>query len=265
VNCKSCNKTLNDSQKFCDDCGAKVIYNRLTPKVLAAQINEQFLSLDNKFLQTFISLTKKPEDVIDGYINGVRKRFIGVIPYYALGLTVLGFQMFMIKSFFPEYLEVSNRAMSEGFLAGSGGKGKELADYFTKASEKINDYQGVLFSVLMPFLAIGTWIMYLDKRKYNYTEHLVINLYSNSQIIIFNAVLYLGFALLTSIDFVTVSAIITPITIIYGTFVFKRLYASSFFNALIRYLGAFVIYMITFFVLMVALIIILILYLKLKN
>ena len=79
MNCKNCNKPLNAIQKFCDDCGAKIIQNRLTPKVLAAQVNEQFISIDNKFLRTFIDLFKNPEIVIDGYINGTRKKHIDVL------------------------------------------------------------------------------------------------------------------------------------------------------------------------------------------
>jgi predicted amidophosphoribosyltransferase len=73
VDCKNCHKPLNDSQNFCDECGAKIIHNRLTPKVLLQQVNEQFLSIDNKLLRTFIDLFKKPDNVINGYINGTRK------------------------------------------------------------------------------------------------------------------------------------------------------------------------------------------------
>lgn len=73
MNCKSCNNTLRDTQNYCDDCGAKVIRNRLTPKVLATQVNKEFISFDNKFLKTFIDLFTKPEVVINGYINGTQK------------------------------------------------------------------------------------------------------------------------------------------------------------------------------------------------
>ena len=155
--------------------------------------------------------------------------------------------------------------MMDGFNAGSDGKGNEFAGNFVKASQIINDFQGVLFSLLMPFIAIGTWIMYSNKNKYNFTEHLVINLYSNSQIILFNFVLYIGFAFFSSLDFLTVSIIGTPITFLYGAFVFKQLHNSSFINAIIRYIGAYVIFMIAFFILMILLLIPVIIYLRIKN
>ena len=265
MNCKNCNNTLKETQKYCDECGAKVIQNRLTPKVLIHQINEEFWTFDNKFLMTFINLIRKPERVIEGYIKGIRKRFIGVIPYYAISLTVLGFQLFILKNFFPEYLEVQNQAMTEGFMMGSNGKGKEFLDNITLVANKLNDYQGVLFSLFMPFLAIGTWIVYLDKQNYNYTEHLVINLYTNSQLIFFNFVLYIGFASVASVGFVTVSLISLPITVLYGAFIFKRLYQSSYLNALVRYFGALILYMITFLIIMFIVMIAIILYLKFRN
>ena len=78
MNCKNCNNTLKENQRFCDYCGSPILKNRLTPKILLRQINEEFLSIDNKFLQTFLVLITKPEEVIDGYLNGLRKRYNGV-------------------------------------------------------------------------------------------------------------------------------------------------------------------------------------------
>ena len=108
MNCKNCNKALEDTQKYCDECGAKVIQNRLTPKVIATQVNEQFLSIDNKFFKTFIDLFKKPEDVIISYINGTRKKYIDVLQYFAVSLTLAGIQVFLMTTFFKEAFEFSS-------------------------------------------------------------------------------------------------------------------------------------------------------------
>jgi Protein of unknown function (DUF3667) len=244
MQCKNCNKVLNDNQKFCDDCGAKVIQNRLSPKILVRQIHEEFLSIDNKFLQTLFKLISKPESVIDGYINGVRKKFIGVIPFYAISLTVLGFQMFILKQFFPEFMDSQNNVFNESFKVGSAGKNNPFANF----PDILNDYQGVFFSILMPFIAIGTWILFLDIRKHNYTEHLVINLYTTAQTIFFSSAIYLLLAFFGTTDYLIASFIITPITVIYGAFVFKRLYKLPFFNIFIRYMAAYIIYFIIFLV-----------------
>ncbi|PHR71636.1 MAG: hypothetical protein COA67_06375 [Lutibacter sp.] len=70
--------------------------------------NEQFLNYDNKFLQTFIHLFTKPEVVIDGYINGTRKKYVNVISYFAIAITLSGLQMFILNKFFPEMLDFSS-------------------------------------------------------------------------------------------------------------------------------------------------------------
>jgi len=54
MNCKNCNITLTNEDNFCNNCGAKIIRNRITIRNLFETFSEQFLNYDNKFLQTFI-------------------------------------------------------------------------------------------------------------------------------------------------------------------------------------------------------------------
>lgn len=257
MNCKNCNKVLVDSQKYCDECGAKVIKNRLTPKVLAAQVNEQFLSIDNKFLQTFTALTVKPDKVIDGFINGQRKTYINVVTYYAVSLTILGFQMFILKNFFPEFLESQGTFFDESFKMGANGNNNP----FENLPDLFNNYQGVFFSIFMPFIAVGTWLVHLDKRKYNYTEHLVINLYLTAQTIYFSFFIFMVMAALNIKDYIFTTIIITLPLLLYGAFVFKKLYTTRFIKAFIKYCAAYMIYMIVFSVIMFAITIVFVIYL----
>ncbi len=257
MNCKNCNKVLSDTQKYCDECGAKVIRNRLTPKVLAIQVNQEFLSLDNKFLRTLICLFTTPEDVIGGFIDGTRKKYINAITYYAISLTLLGFQMFLLKQFFPEFLEPQFEAFKETFKVSGTGNENPFANY----GDFFSNSQGIFFSVLMPFTAIGTWLTYLDKRKYNYTEHLVINLYITAQTIFVNFVVVIIMAVFNVFDYLIASIIITPPIILYGAYVFKRLYNLSYINSLVRYIGAYIMYTIVFSIIIAIISVIAIIYL----
>ncbi|MEO1033377.1 MAG: DUF3667 domain-containing protein [Bacteroidota bacterium] len=256
MNCKNCNYPLSEGQNYCDNCGARIIRHRLTPKILAKQINEQFLSIDNKFLQTFIALFVKPEQVIDGYINGMRKKYIGVIPYYAVSLTVLGFQMFLLKNFFPDFLTAQDGLFADSFQFGSQSSEGPPMDF----PDLFNDYQGVFFSILMPFMAVGTWLVYLDKRKHNYTEHIVINLFLSAQTIYVSFILYLLLAILDVLDYLTASLIITLPLILYGAYVLNRIYKSLYLKSLVRYVAAYAIYMIVFFVIMMVVLVIVLIY-----
>ena len=74
--CRNCSKNLSPHAVFCNYCGGKIIKNRITVKNLLEDFNDRFLSIDGAFPKTFLALFKKPEDVIGGYINGVRKKYI---------------------------------------------------------------------------------------------------------------------------------------------------------------------------------------------
>lgn len=240
MNCKNCNKVLVDSQKYCDECSAKIIQNRLTPKVIAAQINEQFLSIDNKLLKTFIDLFKRPEVVINGYINGTRKRYIDVLQYFAVSLTLAGIQVFLMTTFFRDAIGFDSQ-LNQTIQSMPGRENNPFAgiesDIFTK-------YQGLIYILTVPLSALGTWLAYFitRNRKYNYTEHLVVNLYYSGQIIIITAVFSILF-LLFGLNYVIVSTILTLPTFIYFFYVLKRVFNEDFWNTLAKFILAMVIYL----------------------
>jgi uncharacterized membrane protein YvbJ len=84
MSCKNCGLALIEETNFCTACGAKVIRNRLTIKNLLEHAVEEFLSIDNKFLITITHLFTRPEVVIDGYINGLRKKYMNPISFLQL-------------------------------------------------------------------------------------------------------------------------------------------------------------------------------------
>lgn len=255
--CKNCNSRLEEACKFCFTCGAKIIKNRLTPRVLIKQMNEEFWTVDNKFVLTFLALFKKPEAVINGYISGTRKRYIGTIPYYALSLTILGFQFFLLQNIFPDFLTSQTNALL-GSLPNN--QIPKFNEQIMTSMDQMNDYIGIITSILVPFLALGTWIIFLDKRQHNYTEHLVINLYANAQLLIANFILVMTMAVFGISDFITISMLTTPLTIIYTSYIFKKIYKIGYFNALVRFLGAFFIYLISFGILAVIAVLLILLY-----
>lgn len=239
MNCKNCNKTLKDTQKFCDDCGAKLIQNRLTPKILATQVNEQFISIDNKLLRTFIDLFKKPEAVIVSYINGTRKKHIDVLQYFAISLTLAGFQVFLMTTFFKEALEFS----PEMLQAIESSPSQKNNPFLNTSFDDFSKYQGLIYILTVPFSALATWLGYyfLGERSYNFTEHLVLNLYYSAQIIIITSVFSIIF-LLFGLNYLIVSTIITLPTFLYLFYVLKRVFKDNFWETFAKFLFVMVIY-----------------------
>ncbi|WP_456438651.1 DUF3667 domain-containing protein [Psychroserpens sp.] len=238
MDCKNCNTSLSKLINYCPLCGAKIVKKRLTFKNLTTDITEQFLNIDNKFLKTFIHLFTKPELVINGFIDGTRKKYVNVIQFFAISLTLVGIQVFLMNTFFKEAMELDPNmfnplGVDPETQKNNPFKNIELADY--------NNYQSVFYVLSVPFSAISTWLTYwiVGTRHFNFTEHLVLNLYYSAQVIIINAFITIGL-LCFGIDFMLVSAVSTVFTFTYFFYVLKRVFRTSFITTLANFLLAMV-------------------------
>ncbi|MCB0457152.1 MAG: DUF3667 domain-containing protein [Flavobacteriaceae bacterium] len=213
MECKNCTKELSSNDDFCSICGAKVIRNRLTIKNLWADFTEQFLNYDNRFLQTYLNLFKKPEEVIGGYIHGTRKRYVNVISYYAIAITFAGFQLFIIRKFFPESMDLQTILPKDNPNAGMD-------------LDWIYDYYSFLSLINLPIYAFIAKFTFIGLEKYNYTEHLVINTYLVAQYTISNFLIIIA-GVAMGINFYIIGNILTLFLIFYTASVYKKLYPLS--------------------------------------
>jgi hypothetical protein len=165
MECKNCERPLGTDYSFCSNCGAKIIRNRLTFKSLWYDISERYFNLDNTFLKTFWHLFIKPEKVIGGYVNGVRKKYLNPFSYYAIAITVSGLLFFIVKEFFPESLNM-DWMMPKG--------GTQMDDEIFDRTAK---YQTIISLVSIPLYAFLSKLVFLKNKKLNYTEHVVLNTY----------------------------------------------------------------------------------------
>ncbi|MCF6280294.1 MAG: DUF3667 domain-containing protein [Flavobacteriaceae bacterium] len=221
IECKNCHTPFSDETDFCPSCGGKVIRNRLTLKALFAHFSEQFLNYDNKFLKTFLHLFTKPEEVIDSYINGTRKKYVNVISYFAIAITVSGLQMFILNKFFPELIDFSSI------------DDIRMRNMQQKNMRFVSEYQGLIMMLSVPFYALMSKITFFNIKKYNYTEHLVIFMFISAQITIIGVIIMLSFTII-GVSLMTVTVIISPLYIIYSTYALKRLYKFDFGEIILR-------------------------------
>ena len=240
MNCKNCDGLISLSISYCPNCGAKIIRNRLTIKNLFGSFVAQFLNYDNKFFQTFINLFRKPEDVIGSYINGTRKKYVNVISYFAIAITVAGFQMFFINKFFPEALDTS-------FMESWPGQ-KGQAEFQKKNLSFTQEYQSILMMLYVPIYALMGKITFLGIKKFNYTELLVVFMYTQAQTSIAGAIIAIV-AIFLGANFLMLGFLMIPLMIFYSAFCLKRLYNMEIGAFLIRCLLFFAILFIAFLIL----------------
>ena len=236
MNCKNCDTPLPPGKKFCPECGAKVISNRLTLKTIFSDFSSQFLNYDNRFLQTFIHLFTKPALVMSGvslpmvFIDGTRKKYVNVVQYFIIALTLLGIQLFLMTTFFKDQLDFTNMfGTTNGFDDGM----KNFEEFNNGEFFLSSSYQNITYLFFTPIAALATWLSYciLGKRHFNFTEHVVINLYYNAQIIIVTSVLNILF-LLCGLNMVAILAVIMLFTYAYLFYVFNRVFYERFLDTL---------------------------------
>lgn len=219
TDCKNCGHQIREFH-FCPKCGAKKITKRITFKNLISEFSERFLNLDNSLFKTFIHLFIKPEAVIDGYINGLRKRYINAFGYFAISLTVTSIYTFFTKNKLKELL--ASAAMNEEQM---------LAQQ--SVFESTSQYQSIINFLLIPLLALLSRAVFWNYKKYNLTEHFVIYLYSYSHIVTCVAVIMLPLVLFSD-NFTLVSLLQFGAYIIYIAYVLKKLYQLSFKSILLK-------------------------------
>ncbi len=215
TSCKNCKYELDDKQDYCGRCGGRIIRNRLTISNLLSYFIENFLNYDNRFLQTVKDLFVSPELVINGYIGGLRKKYNSPINFFAISLTISGLYIFFIQKFYPDIMKVYNFYDDEASRQVSG-----------KVAELLMDYNSLFYFVLIPFLALVSRIVFL-RNGYNYTEHVVIYLYTMSLSAILTSVLSFVILFLSKDFFFIWGLVFNFLMIIYHTYILKRVFSLS--------------------------------------
>ncbi|WGK63702.1 DUF3667 domain-containing protein [Croceiramulus getboli] len=228
--CKCCSAPLAIHQSYCPHCGAKRIENRLTAGNLLEDFNERFLNLENGFMRTFLALFKNPKDVIGGYINGTRKKYLSAISYFAISITVAGAYTFIFNEFFIDDIVDFSQSLNPNNTP-------QETEWGLNFAEGVQKYQSLITFLTIPVLALISKLVFIRNRTFNYIEHLVIWLYTYSHYNIVN----IGLSLLviwSPLATMLLSGLVTLLAIPYTTFVFQQLYSISLEKAILQTLLA---------------------------
>lgn len=215
--CKNCGRALLPEDNYCGNCGAMVVRERITVKHLFTEFYETLFSWEsNKPIRTFIDLLRQPEVVIEGYISGVRKKYLSPVGYVVIALTISGIFFFVATHFFPEmFSNYGNAEFSEA--------AKEAAGTLQRWGMEYNTW---LYFILMPIFALMSWIVFYNRRKYNYAEHLILNFYAYSEVSILTIILY-SFTIASPSLFQYATYSVFILQMIYYSYVLKRIYSLS--------------------------------------
>lgn len=224
--CKNCKVQLANDNGFCQDCGARVIQERISLKFLFKEFTDKVLSIDNRLLKTFFHLISKPHVVIDSYIRGVRKRYFNPVSYLLISITLSGIYLYFFKDIAAESFDTIQQVDPTNPFSDQQ-MGKKVYDIIT-------DYQAFFTAINIPVYAFISWLVFLNRKKYNFYEHIVIYLYSNSQISIISFIVFLPFYFINKEIASALFMYGSAVLIIYSAYVLIRLFKLSFLQFIIK-------------------------------
>lgn len=220
MNCKNCQTNLITEDKFCTKCGAKVITTKITFSSASEEFFSNFISWDNKFYKTLLHLFSKPEQVINGYLNGVRKRYMQPFAFLIIAITIYGIYIYFAKDSLFEYQDYLNAKFQRS--------GNLKTDQFTEnMSRKINRFTVNYFNIVIfssiPIIALLNLIVF---RKRNFIEHCITLVYSNAHYYIVFSI-FSTIALFFSIHLKYVYPITLVYMILYFMYFYKKVFKLS--------------------------------------
>ena len=224
MECKNCLNQLASNQKFCPECGGKVVVQRITFKTIFEEFLDKFFNIDNKFYQTFLTLLKQPQEVISGYLEGKRVRYFNPVSYFAFALTLSGLYFYLVQKGFIDYGQLMNASAASY----DNEMQKELA-------LKINSY-------IVEYSNAFTKVLFSKYKDYNWAEHFIINIYLYSEAAIISTVVLLLSAFNTEI-IVVINMLMFFFQLAYFTYSLQKIFGLSIKAMLLRVL---------FFVLLIA-------------
>ena len=239
MTCKNCDARLRTDYLYCPACGAKVIRNRITIKNLWTDFLERYFNLDNTFIRTLVHLTTTPEVVIEGYLQGIRRKYLNPISYMGIAITLSGLIVFlMVKSGDAMNFDMLNNNVSTRYQ-------EKLMDF-------ILDYQALIFLLFVPMMTIAGWLCF-DQKRYNFAERTIIFMYAlahYSLVIFLPSIIVLFFI---PEQYFIFSFIGILFMVVYTTYVIVRISKSRGVKLIVRLLLFYFILLILYFAFSIAL------------
>ncbi|PLX00116.1 MAG: hypothetical protein C0591_01830 [Marinilabiliales bacterium] len=168
VECKNCSNHFQGL--FCNQCGQKVIKERITIKHLFAIAFDSF-NIHKGLLFTIKLMFTNPGKLINDYLNGRTKDFYNPLKYLLLIASISALFMLWFN-IFDANVENTNEIM---------GLDREATKLQSAITGYMKNFLHIVAILALPFYSlVSKWIF--KKHKLHYAEHLTINSYLFAQI-----------------------------------------------------------------------------------
>jgi hypothetical protein len=181
LTCKNCNTSFDG--RFCPMCSQRADTHRLSLGHFAHELLHAITHTDKGILFLIKELSFRPGHVVREYIEGKRKKYFNPFSFLLimLALQILAYNKTDLLSALTDKSAEMIRSM------GSSIKYEDVAKEMDQArikSEKAVEYNKALNLILLPILALMTWLLF-RKSKFNYTENLIFHFFIMGQVLVF--------------------------------------------------------------------------------
>ena len=200
MNCKNCESEMLPDYKFCNQCGAKVVAERITVKHLLYSLLISF-GWDSQFFVTLRDMFMRPQLVFERYLSGTRKKYTNPFTFFAIGTAL---SVFVLSFYSDQLIEISTKASvntSESIINSYSHDDappqlkeeqaaiiKKQEDFNRKMVSFMFKYYNYLSFLFLPFYTLIALLVY--GRQNTFGEHLVINAYIHGLIAFYGLILF---------------------------------------------------------------------------
>ncbi|BDD10242.1 hypothetical protein FUAX_26740 [Fulvitalea axinellae] len=160
--CANCEKTVPKANRFCPECGSE---NKKVPETLTKllfEYSQEHLNWDKGVPRTIREIFTTPEKVVDGFINGARKKYTSPSKFLLLSWALVNLVLWSV-------IEAS---LDDSSLTSSqipDGAHKDFGNAFSQ-------YYMPFLVLTLPFIAYASKASFKTK-SYTLPEHLILNTY----------------------------------------------------------------------------------------
>ncbi|WP_460190107.1 DUF3667 domain-containing protein [Urechidicola sp. KH5] len=239
--CKNCNNKFEG--EFCNQCGQSSKVERISWNYLSKSIIDSIFQINYGFLFTVKTLLLSPGKSLNDFFLGKRKKF-----YKPFAFLLISSSVFLISTKF-----IGNDTFVDDFVNGfRNGVNENLKNSVElKTLDFLTKNQTYVFLIIAPLFSLASFLAF-KKNKYNFSEHLILNLYiTGEQLLIYSLFSFIK-------DRNSLLAMIPLILgIFYNLYVYNRLfYEFSWLNKNLKLILTYLIYLILLIITLIVILII---------
>lgn len=161
---------------FCPKCGQRKIEGRFTFKESAGWIFDKIFNLERGIFFTIRELFIHPKEMIDNYLQRATVRYMHPFRFVFLLATISALATILSGTFESSQMMEGMEGYVDGFNESASDRNKASIEKGIVIIETVKKYLAFIMLANIPVNALASFLVYF-RRRYNYTEHLILNCY----------------------------------------------------------------------------------------